>query len=483
MAKRTDEKELHLHSHSQNRFAVIPTPEKLDANNAFTGKGVRIAFLDSGFYPHPDIASRIIKFHDISGEEKKLDAKKAPTGVHWHGTQTTVSCAGDGSLSGGVYRGLASEAELILVKVSENGSIPEKNIEKGLKWVLKNREKFNIRILNISLGGNVDQPTTKSKINQLAEQCVEAGIVVVVAAGNSSDNRPIPPASAPSVITVGGFSDENQFDNNGYDLYHSSFGATADGNIKPEIIGPAMFVAAPILPNTKDYKAAEILSQIAAAPDYMLPKLAAEFWDKVDLPAQLDTTGPREIRATAENELREKKIVATHYQHVDGTSFAAPITASVVAQMLEANPNLRPATVKNILISTAARLSSHAASRQGHGVLNAGLAVEKAQGETHFFDHRSYSPPRVEGNMVTFFFHDDHANSVALAGDFNEWNQFFTFLTKNEDGIWRGRITMPPSGRYLYKFVINNNYWTDDHSNGMKEEDGFGGFNSILHVM
>jgi len=122
-------KDTHAHTHAQNRFAVIPTAEKSNANPNFTGKGIAIAFLDSGFYPHPDFAERIIKFHDISGEEKSLKSIK-PKPHHWHGTQTVTACAGNGSLSDGIYRGLASEVKLVLVKVSKNGRIDDYSIEK-----------------------------------------------------------------------------------------------------------------------------------------------------------------------------------------------------------------------------------------------------------------------------------------------------------------------------------------------------------------
>ena len=67
-------------------------------------------FLDSGFFPHPDYADRVIAFKDISGEEKSFGEKAEPQGFHWHGTQTVVSCAGNGKLSDGVYSGLASNS-------------------------------------------------------------------------------------------------------------------------------------------------------------------------------------------------------------------------------------------------------------------------------------------------------------------------------------------------------------------------------------
>src|SRR6185369_17022854 len=113
-----------------------------------------------------------------------------------------------------------------------------------------NRRKYNIRVLNMSLGGDLDQSFAESRINQLAEELIKQGVSITVAAGNSADSHSIPPANSPSVITVGGYSDENQFSNDNFELYHSNFGATIDGLVKPEIIAPAMNIAAPILPGT-----------------------------------------------------------------------------------------------------------------------------------------------------------------------------------------------------------------------------------------
>ena len=74
------------------------------------------------------------------------------------------------------------------MKVSEKGRITEDNIARGIKWVIANRERFNIRVLNISLGGDEDVPCTRSIIDQAAEEAIGNGIVVVVAAGNSGDS-------------------------------------------------------------------------------------------------------------------------------------------------------------------------------------------------------------------------------------------------------------------------------------------------------
>lgn len=475
----------HDHPHAPNRLAVIPTRMRLNADETFTGKGVTIAFLDSGFHPHPDLlepSSRIVAYVDLTGERPRLDQADPAESWQWHGTQTSVVAAGNGFLADGTYRGLASQADLVLVKVSENGRITEDNIARGIHWIIANRERYNIRVLNISLGGDDDVPCSKSIIDHAAEAAIEKGIVVVAAAGNSGAEarHSIPPANSPSVITVGGYSDNNELKRDGLELYHSNFGVTADGTVKPEIVGPAMFVAAPILPGTDLYERAEALSRLAFEPDYQLPHSVQELKQKANLPEQLMNSDATAIRQYVESALKQQKIVAAHYQHVDGTSFAAPIVASVVAQMIEANPRLTPGAIKNILISTSDRISNAPAIRQGYGVVNARRAVELAKTENHALNVVGCSPPRVANGHVIFIYHDDAASSVSLVGDFNDWNGAANPLRKGTLGLWLAELKTPAAGAYQYKFIVDEKRWTEDPSNGMKVLDGFGGLNSLL---
>jgi serine protease AprX len=476
----------HDHQHAPNRFAVIPTPVRLSANAEYTGKGVTIAFLDSGFYPHPDLVTplnRVVAYEDLVEQPRGSLSTGAVESWQWHGTQTSVAAAGSGQLSNGVYRGLAHEAELVLVKVSERGRITEENIEQGIQWVIANRERFNIRVLNMSLGGDEDVPCSNSIIDQAAEEAIRSGIVVVAAAGNSGaeGRHSIPPANSPSVITVGGYTDHNQLGNE-LGLYQSNFGVTADGTVKPEIVAPAMWVAAPILPGTKLYERAEALSRLAAAVDYQLPAFARELKDAAELPESVANANATGIRAYVDAALHEAKIVATHYQHVDGTSFAAPIVASVVAQMIQANPTLTPGAIKNILVSTADRIVTESVIRQGYGVVNAGRAVDLAKTEHHSLNLVGCKPPRIENGRLIFVFHDDSAQSVSLAGDFNGWSQAATPLKREDSGLWVTEIFVPLAGRFEYKFIINGQRWIEDPSNGMKAPDNYGGLNSVLVI-
>jgi serine protease AprX len=475
----------HNHQHSPNRFGVIPTAVRLNANPEYTGKGVTVAFLDSGFYPHPDLVTpvnRVIAYEDLGRERRKLLSTDSVESWQWHGTQTSVAAAGNGQLSNGIYRGLAHESELVLVKVSEGGGITEEKIAEGIHWVIANRERYNIRVLNTSIGGDDDVPCSKSIIDQATEEAIKQGIVVVAAAGNSGaeGRHSIPPANSPSVITVGGYTDHNQLLESRPGLYQSNFGVTADGTVKPEIVAPAMWVAAPILPGGKLYERAEALSRLAAAANYELPGLARELERAAELPEQVVNTDATGIRAHVEDALRQQKIVAAHYQHVDGTSFAAPIVTSIVAQMIQANPTLTPGAIKNILISTADRIVTEPVIRQGYGIVNARRAVELAKTETHALNVGGCKPPRVENGRIAFVFHDDNANSVSVAGDFNGWRH--TPLKRNGSGLWITEIAALRTGRFEYKFIVNGQRWIEDPGNGMKAPDSFGGLNSVIVV-
>jgi serine protease AprX len=476
----------HNHQHAPNRFGVIPTAVRLNANQEYTGKGVTVAFLDSGFYPHPDLitpVNRVVVYEDLTGERRSVFRTGPVESWQWHGTQTSVAAAGNGQLSNGVYQGLAHESELVLVKVSERGRITEENIARGIQWIIANRERYNIRVLNISLGGDEDVPCSKSIVDQAAEEAISHGIAVVAAAGNSGaeGRHSIPPANSPSVITVGGYTDHNRLNGTELDLYHSNFGVTADGTVKPEIVAPAMWVAAPILPETRFYERAEALSRLVAAADYELRDLVCELKEAAELPERVVSSDATGIRAYIETALQQEKIVAAHYQHVDGTSFAAPIVTSIVAQMIQANPTLTPGAVKNILVSTADRILTEPVIRQGYGVVNAARAVELASTEHHALNVVGCKPPRVENGRLMFVFHDDGAQSVSVAGDFNGWSHVATPLKRNESGLWFTEI-VPRAGRFEYKFIVDGRRWLEDPSNGMKAPNNYGGLNSVLVI-
>ena len=76
--------------------------------------------------------------------------------------------------------------------------------------------------------------------------------------------------------------------------------------------------------------------------------------------------------------VHQYKLIHPKYQHVDGTSVAAPIVSGVVAQLLEANPRLSPQQVKDILCQTAEPIGQIARHKQGAGAINGTKAVQEA---------------------------------------------------------------------------------------------------------
>jgi len=356
----------------------------MDADERFTGRGVTIAFLDSGFYAHPDLTkptNRIVAYHSIFGTEGDQTLLETNDVASWHGMMTSVVAAGNGELAGGFYRGIASDAKLVLVKIGRTGRISEAQIQEGLEWVLERALELQIRVVNISAGGDFQESYLTNSLCQTVERCTRAGLTVVCAVGNAGHvpgHRVLPPASAPSCIAVGGLDDQNSLDRARRGMYRSSYGPTIDGLQKPEVIAPGIWVAAPILPRTPTAEEAELYSQLHSLPDDEL-RTVIELHEGVDKDLDQAATLPIPLlRQLITIKLREGNVINEHYKYVDGTSFAAPIVSSIVACLLEANPRLTPQQIKRILIETAERVHDIETDRQGWGVVNARAAVARA---------------------------------------------------------------------------------------------------------
>lgn len=370
---------------SAPRRPILSTPKRLHASTDLTGRGVTIAFLDAGFYAHPDLTApqdRILAYVDITNPDAGRSALMEADDSSWHGMMTSVVACGNGYLSGGRYPGLASGASVVLVKCGQVRRVAHEDIRRGLEWVYRNRRRYRIRIVNVSVGGDYEASYHHDALSRAAERLVAAGVFVCSAVGNAGHlpGHPVlPPASSPGVLAVGGHDDKNQLAFEGYDMYHSSYGPTIDGLQKPEVLAPGIWVAAPILPGTPTAAQAHLLHLLEQAPSAALRDLIAEHPDvdpALDAARHLETPL---IRQLVEARLHDDKVISGHYKHVDGTSFAAPIVSSVAAQMLEANPALTPQAVRGILIRTARRLPHVPVDRQGWGVISPSRAVEEAR--------------------------------------------------------------------------------------------------------
>lgn len=342
-----------------------------------------MAYIDSGYYMHPDLGNRVLVHADATTNRVIEQPRVLEADVtSWHGQMTTVICAGDGGSSGGQYRGIASESLLVLVKVSNpRGQVKETDILRGLRWVLDTHRRFNVKVVNISVGGDFVSHDPDHLLHRAVRKLVEAGVTVVIAAGNHGTQMLLPPASSPQAIIIGGYDDQNDLDRSRWQSYHSNYGFAYDGTRKPDVIAPARWIASPILPGSFVDREARWLGPLLGERLNQIVKSRLEGgYAELALPHHPNEMGDTDLYSTLQARIHSHKLIDAKHQHVDGTSVAAPIVSSVIAQMLEANPGLTPEEIRDILTATAVPLTSISPERQGAGAVNAYQAVEMAAG-------------------------------------------------------------------------------------------------------
>lgn len=449
-------------------FGVLPTPLRLHADPRFTGRGVTLALVDAAFHPHPDLVlprNRVRAWADVGTEvlvERRFTPEELPrwpgwdagAAEQWHGLMTSTVAAGHGGLAHGLYRGLASDVEVVLVQVRQpDGHITNAGIVRALSWLRRHAAEFGVRVVNLSLGGELVEPLARNPVDEAVAALVEDGLVVVVAAGNDGERRLVPPGTAPSALTIGGLDDRNVFDDEERQLWHSNYGTTSELLPKPELVAPSLRVVAPLLPG----------SALAVEAATLFARRA---------------TGEPDVEAR----LAELRLVTPHYQHVEGTSFAAPIVASAVACMLEANPALTPRRVRELLVQACHSVPGAAPERQGAGALDAGRALALALADHHSGAADYAASPRASAQGLEFLLHDHAAREVALIASWLDWRQPGLAATAIEPGLWRVQAATPPPGVHAYKYLLDGERWLVDPANPARVHDGQGGWNSRLVV-
>lgn len=168
--------------HHQDEEYVLGQTERLADYFTFAAQGVTVAFLDSGYFPHPDLGApikdsgRLVDYIDLTdgGERTGLEQVSLWDGAgdSWHGQMTSVIACGNGQLSGGRYRGFAPAASILPIKIGRGGGrIPEEDILTGLQWLLRddNWARYHVRVVNISVGGDFVQPWDQNPVCLVAE--------------------------------------------------------------------------------------------------------------------------------------------------------------------------------------------------------------------------------------------------------------------------------------------------------------------------
>ncbi len=198
--------------------------------------GVTIAMLDTGIAYHPDFDGRILAFSDfVNGRRDAYDDSG-------HGTHVAGCMCGSGRLSDGKYKGIAPASRLVVGKVLDyKGDGIIESMAGGIEWILQNRKKYDIRILNISIGmGAVAEKDRMDRLLQLVDEAWRCGLVVVCAAGNAGPRAmTISPIGArKNVITVG--CNEGGYFGDREDLCesYSSRGPSPFDVKKPDLVAP-----------------------------------------------------------------------------------------------------------------------------------------------------------------------------------------------------------------------------------------------------
>lgn len=366
----------------EDDFEVLPTPLRTGALPDYTGKGVVIAFIDSGFYPHPDLGKRVLVHVDAT-TSRIMEGHRffQPRDYAWHGQMTSVIAAGDGKISKGKFRSIAPDAQMVLIKVSTpKGRIKEVDILRGMQWLIENYQRFGVRVVNISVGGDFESHDPSHPLHEAVKTLTNAGLTLVIAAGNHGKSMLLPPASAPEAIIVGGYDDYNSLDVTQWRAYPNNYGHAYDGSPRPDVIAPAMWIASPILPGTWVEREAHWLALMLKAPDKLaIRQLLMAGHSDLSIPREQAFKPDGKVYEMLQARINAHKIIDAHHQHVDGTSVSAAIASSVVAQLLEANPGLTPGEVRSVLMETAKPLPNVEMEKQGAGVINPAAAVGKVR--------------------------------------------------------------------------------------------------------
>ncbi|MFJ6901087.1 S8 family peptidase [Streptomyces hokutonensis] len=201
----------------------------------YTGKGVKIAVLDTGVdADHPDLKTQVIEAKNFSTSADTKDRVG-------HGTHVASIAAGTGAKSHGKYKGVAPDAKILSGKVlDDTGSGDDSGILAGMEWAAGQ----GADIVNLSLGGQ-DSPgidPLEAEVNKLS---AEKGILFAIAAGNEGPESIGSPGSADAAITVGAVDGNDKLAD-----FSSTGPRLGDGAIKPDVTAPGVDITAAAAPGS-----------------------------------------------------------------------------------------------------------------------------------------------------------------------------------------------------------------------------------------
>ncbi len=211
-------------------------------------------------------------------------------------------------------------------------------IVSAIEWVIDNKEKYNTKILNLSLGTPANNHVNSDPLVRAVNEALKAGIAVVVAAGNSGPNSQtiLSPGNSPNAITVGAVDDRKSTAKDNYSIApFSSRGPTKEGLRKPDVVAPGVSIKS------------------------------------------LSTDGG--------------------YKNLSGTSMATPVVAGSLALLLSKDSNLRPKDLKREIMSSCTSLGEKV-DNQGAGIINLNRLFDISS-DTYNNDSNKSKPNRTRRSI------------------------------------------------------------------------------------
>jgi serine protease AprX len=197
-----------------NAAYAVNAPFAWESN--YTGAGIGVALIDSGVSSHPDLYQGVLPLSRVVYQQSFVVGNSSANDQFGHGTHVAGLIAGDGLSSTGLsysktFKGIAPGANIVNLRVlDQNGAGTDSLVIAAIDQAISLKSKYNIRVINLSLGRAVYESYKLDPLCQAVEQAWKNGIVVVVAAGNNGRYQPTDgyatvtsPGNDPYVITVG----------------------------------------------------------------------------------------------------------------------------------------------------------------------------------------------------------------------------------------------------------------------------------------
>ena len=302
----------------------------------YTGAGIGVALIDSGVNSHLDLfTTGLLPISRVVYNQSFVPGDSSSADAYGHGTHIAGLIGGNGANSTGLlyfqnFKGIAPKANIVNLRVLDaNGSASDSTVIAAISQAISLKSKYNIRVINLSLGRGVFESYRQDPLCRAVEQAWRNGIVVVVAAGNNGRYLPTSgystvtsPGNDPYVLTVGSMKPMGTPERTD-DLIasYSSKGPTVlDHVVKPDVVAPGNLLVSTETSNTTLYN--------------------TELTNRVPYSAYVYGGSSSPSKA---------------YFELSGTSMATGVVSGAVADLLQAHPLLTPDQVKARLMKTASK--------------------------------------------------------------------------------------------------------------------------------